>query len=184
MYWSCSICSQWHKQLNVIPYTVCRCTYEYGQSLSEKGYPASALNFVFSLKKTVILPSRNLHIYWPLFLMQITTPSSPDTLRYKVWFPSFDLEQTDNWGTFGLGRRLRNIFNFSHERFGRILRNHYIVLPSLSFEIVKCCLMFKFGVRSNFPLFLLTFEEHLKKANLGSGKHWTLLQVCVEIAIW
>jgi hypothetical protein len=65
-------------------------------------------------KKTAILPSRNFHIYWPLFLMQITTPSSPDTLRYKVWFPSFDLEQTDNWGTFGLGRRLRNIFNFPH----------------------------------------------------------------------
>jgi hypothetical protein len=132
MYWSCSICSQWHKQLNVIPYTVCRCSYEYGQSLSEKRYPASALNFVFSLKKRLQSYHLEISIYIDhCFFMQITTPSSPDTLRYKVWFPSLDLEQTDNWGTFGLGRRLSEYFQFStptYVRYGRILRHHSIIL--------------------------------------------------------
>jgi hypothetical protein len=34
-------------------------------------------NFVRLKKMSVILPCRNYHIYWPMFLMQITTPSSP-----------------------------------------------------------------------------------------------------------
>jgi hypothetical protein len=142
--------------------------------------------FRINLKKTTILPSRNFHIYWPLFLMQITTPSSSDTLRYKVWFPSFDLEQTDNWGTFGLGRRLRNIFNFSHERFGRILRNHYIVLPSLSFEIVKCFSMFKFGVMYGqiFHCFYSLLRNVWKRQILGPRNIEHFLQVCVQIALY
>ena len=106
--------------------------------------------FRINLKKTTILPSRNFHIYWPLFLTQIKTPSSPDTLRYKVWFPSFDLEQTDNWGTFGLGRRLRNIFNFPHTHTHVYVLGEYLKASfyhtSLSFEIAKCFPMFKFGV--------------------------------------
>jgi hypothetical protein len=41
--------------------------------------------------------------------------------------------------------------------------DNQITLPYLSFEIVKCCLIF--NEMSHFLLFLRTFEEYLKKAN-------------------
>ncbi len=67
--------------------------------------------------------------------------------------------------TFALARRLKNIFNFSHLRYGNFLENLYKLLPYLSFEIVKFC-----SIWLNLPSvrtvkFLRSFEEHLKKSN-------------------
>jgi hypothetical protein len=144
--------------------------------------------FRINLKKTTILPSRNFHIYWPLCLMQITTPSSPDTLRYKVWFPSFDLEQTGNWGTFGLGRRLqRNIFNLTHTHtyvMENIKESFYHT--SLSFEIVKCFSMFKFGVMYGqiFHCFYSLLRNVWKRQIQGPRNIEHFLQVCVQIALY
>jgi hypothetical protein len=46
------------------------------------------------------------------------------------------------------------------------LKKSLYILSYMTFEMMKFFSMFKFGTRSNFPLFLSTFEEDLRKVIL------------------
>ena len=49
-------------------------------------------------------------------------------------------------GNTYLSKKIEKYFQFSTHTLRRILRDHFGIFSSISFEIVKCCLMLKFGV--------------------------------------
>jgi hypothetical protein len=47
---------------------------------------------------------------------------------------------------FCLGKKLRNIFNFTHMLWENFKESLYRTVLSVDFKIVKCCSIFKFGI--------------------------------------